>query len=89
MADCEWNPTENRAAFEGEPSHGEATWMVGVDGKWHLCEACATSEAFKRYRVRRRLTRRRPERIQRKRNRQAALSASSTPDKTQTTKTKI
>jgi hypothetical protein len=56
MADCEWNPAENRPAYEDDPPHGEATWTVGVDGKWHLCEACAQSETFKRYRVRRPLT---------------------------------
>ena len=73
MSDCEWNPAENRPAFEGDTSHGEATTMVGVDGKWHLCASCASSEAFKRYRVRRPLTRRRPARVRRRRNRELAM----------------
>jgi hypothetical protein len=73
MSDCEWNPAENRPAFEGDPSHGEAVMMVGVDGKWHLCASCASSETFKRYRVRRPLTRRRPARVQRRRNRELAI----------------
>lgn len=67
---CEWNPIANRAAFIDDPPHGEATLSVGVDGKWHLCEQCAQLPAFSRYRVRRLLHRRRPERVQRKMNRQ-------------------
>lgn len=75
MSDCEWNPTENRPAFEDDPPHGEATMMVGVDGRWHLCASCAESGAFKRYRVRRSLTRRRPARVVRRRNRKSAWSS--------------
>lgn len=71
MADCEWNPSEHRPAFEGDPIHGEAVWSVGVDGKWHLCERCAALPEFSRYRNRRRLTRRRPPRVKRRANRQA------------------
>jgi hypothetical protein len=75
MADCEWNPTADREAFEGDPPHGEATVMVGADGKYHLCDACARLPRFARYRVRRPLGRRVPERVQRKQNREARASA--------------
>lgn len=69
MSDCEWNPVEKRPALETDPSHGEAVWSVGVDGKWHLCEACASAPEFARYRRRRRLTRRAPLRVKRRANR--------------------
>ena len=71
MANCEWNPTEKRPAFEGDPSHGEAKLAVGVDGKWHLCESCAALPEFARYRKRRPLFRRTPPRVKRRANRQA------------------
>ena len=71
MSDCEWNPTEKRAAFNDDPAHGEAVWSVGVDGKWHLCESCAALPEFARYRNRQRLNRRVPARVKRKANRQA------------------
>ena len=72
MADCEWNPAENRPAYESDTSHGEAIWRVGVDSKWLLCERCAALPAFARYRKRVRLTRRVLTRVKRRRNRQEA-----------------
>jgi hypothetical protein len=78
MADCEWNPTENRPAFEDDPSHGEARLAVGVDGKWHLCEACAQLDRFARYRVRRPLWRRAPNRSKRRANREHAVRGGET-----------
>lgn len=48
---CEWNPTANRAAFEGE-NHAAATVCVGADGRWHLCEQCAALPQFKRLKKR-------------------------------------
>lgn len=73
MADCEWNPREDRPAFvdDDDELHGEATVIVGADGKWHLCESCARLPRFARHR-KRPLGRRVPERTQRKRNRQLA-----------------
>ena len=74
MADCEWNPTENRPAFESDASHGEAVWSVGSTVNWHLCESCASSPAFARYTRRTRLKRRLPPRVQRRANRELAHS---------------
>jgi hypothetical protein len=71
VSDCEWNPTANRPAFNDDPPHGEAVWSVGVDGKWHLCDACAQLPAFARYRRRAMLHRRHPPRKQRRANREA------------------
>lgn len=53
MAECEYNPRQGRAKYEGEPCHNEATVSVGADGKWHLCESCAALPDFKRFRSRR------------------------------------
>lgn len=72
MSDCEWNPAEKRPAFDSDAPHAEAVWSVGVDGKWHLCDGCASAPEFARYRKRIRLTRRRPPRVKRRANRQAA-----------------
>lgn len=75
MADCEWNPVADREAFVGDPPHGQATVMVGTDGKYHLCESCARLPRFARFRVRRPLGRRVPERVQRKENRRQRAAA--------------
>ena len=56
---CEWNPTANRMAYEGE-EHAQADLVVGVDGQWRLCAACAALPRFKRFRVRRPVKRRPP-----------------------------
>jgi hypothetical protein len=71
VAECEWNPAENRPAFDDDPPHGEATQVIGVDGKWHLCDGCATLPEFARYRKRSGLARRVPLRVKRRANRQA------------------
>lgn len=57
MADCEWNPWENREAITGDRSHGEATVSVGAKGLWHLCATCAALPCFAIYRHRRPLRR--------------------------------
>jgi hypothetical protein len=71
MSECEWNPEQHRPAFDDDPPHGEATQVVGVDGKWHLCDGCAALPEFARYRRRSPLHRRRPPRTKRQANRQA------------------
>jgi hypothetical protein len=45
---CEWNPKENRTAYEDEV-HAQATWVVGSNGKYHLCDECANLPKFVRY----------------------------------------
>lgn len=80
MSECEWNPAENRAAFNDDPPHGEATLSVGVDGKWHLCASCAALPAFARYRNRRELTRRLPARTVRRAHREAAHTSPQEPN---------
>jgi len=52
---CEYNPQEKRAAYENE-LHAVATWIVGCNGKWRLCDACAALPEFKRLRKRSRIT---------------------------------
>lgn len=80
MAECEWNPQLDRPAFvDDEELHGEATVMVGSDGKWHLCASCAALPRFARFKQRP-LQRRVPERAQRKRNRQLASWATPPED---------
>lgn len=54
---CEYNADAHRAAFDDEPPHAEATWIVGAEGQWRLCEACAQLPEFRRYRVRKRIER--------------------------------
>jgi hypothetical protein len=44
---CEYNPTEGRAAYENEV-HANADFIVGANGKWRLCAACASLPEFKR-----------------------------------------
>jgi hypothetical protein len=45
---CEYNPTEKRAAYENE-FHASAKWIVGHNGKWHLCDDCVKLQEFKRF----------------------------------------
>jgi hypothetical protein len=77
VATCEWNPAEKRPAFDDDPPHGEATQVVGVDGKWHLCDGCASLPEFARYRKRSTLKRRVPPRVKRRANRQAQATSGS------------
>lgn len=72
MSTCEWNPTANRPSFDTDTPHGDATQAVGIDGKWLLCDACAASATFKRYRNRRQLYRKGRTRVVRRAHRQAA-----------------
>ena len=58
MALCEWNPTLKEAALCGSDKRDtdcskEATLIVGADGLWHICEACASMPEFRRFRARR------------------------------------
>lgn len=48
---CEYNPDEARAAY-GCEVHAAAELIVGANGKWRLCAACAALPAFKRFRRR-------------------------------------
>ena len=52
---CEYNPATGKAAFWSEV-HASADWIVGHNGKWRLCAACAALPEFKNYRVRYRVT---------------------------------
>ena len=70
MATCEWNPERNRSAFVGEQGHAEATVICGADGAYHLCASCAALPRFARFK-KRPLTRRVPERVARKLNRES------------------
>lgn len=53
---CEWNPEKNEAAKTSDGCQNEATWRVGSNGEWLLCEKCAALPEFERFRVRRKLT---------------------------------
>lgn len=56
---CEWDPVHNKPA-EGKKKNGvwvifhgccnPATFVIGANGKWHLCEWCAALPAFKKFR---------------------------------------
>ena len=47
---CEFNPETESAAYEHEV-HAEATWIVGHNGQWRVCEQCAKHPYFRRFRV--------------------------------------
>ena len=51
---CEWNPSENRAAYDIDDHYlnTPARVIVGADGQWRLCESCAALPRFKRFRKR-------------------------------------
>jgi hypothetical protein len=49
---CEWNPVLGREATNRDPIHARAEVLVGKDGAWRLCRACAALERFKLYRTR-------------------------------------
>ena len=53
--DCEYNPVEKRAAFTDEQGHAKATWSLGSNGQWHVCDECAALPEFKMFRKRVRL----------------------------------
>jgi hypothetical protein len=53
---CEWNPTSNREANTRDALHGPATVLVGKNGEWRLCEACAKLPRFDTYKRRMALT---------------------------------
>lgn len=54
---CEYNAETKQAAY-GSEVHGPAEWIVGHNGKWRLCDACAGLPEFKRFRARKRIERR-------------------------------
>lgn len=49
---CEFFPVEQRAAWDHEV-HAEAEVIVGANGQWRLCKACAALPFFNRFRNRR------------------------------------
>ncbi len=49
---CEWNPDKQLSAF-GDEVHASAELIVGADGQWRLCKACAALPFFNRFRSRR------------------------------------
>lgn len=53
---CEYNPEEKRAAYAHE-QHARAEMVVGANGKWRLCGACAALPEFKKFRSRRKIFR--------------------------------
>ena len=66
MSLCEWNPEKNRPSQyltgriysrsgKTDGCQNEATVCVGYNGKWHLCESCASLPIFKKYRKRKSL----------------------------------
>jgi hypothetical protein len=56
---CEWSPGDNRPAWTIDRHHREtpATIIVGADGQWRLCDACAALPRFRRYRTRKKIDR--------------------------------
>jgi hypothetical protein len=52
---CEWNPRLDAPAIETDAHHrsAPADLIVGADGRWRLCAACAKLPAFARLKVRR------------------------------------
>lgn len=50
---CEWEPSMDRACNCADVWHAEATLIVGADGQWRLCVACAALPEFARFKVRR------------------------------------
>ena len=48
---CEWNPEANRSALRNE-AHAAADWIVGANGAWRVCDACAKLPRFRRLRKR-------------------------------------
>lgn len=73
MSTCEWNPSEDRPAFEDDEPHGQSVMMVGASGQWHLCASCAQLPRFSRY-VKRPLRRMVPDRTVRRIRREEALT---------------
>ena len=49
---CEWDPVENRALLDKEKGHAPADFIVGANGNWRLCRACAELPEFAKYRKR-------------------------------------
>lgn len=45
--ECEWNPKENRTAYDDE-FHATATIIAGVKDNIFLCRNCANLPKFKR-----------------------------------------
>lgn len=53
---CEWNPTEKRSKYDGEPCPNTATWSIGSGGRnLHVCDSCSALPELRRYRARTRL----------------------------------
>jgi hypothetical protein len=55
---CQWNPEINdlnKGFMSGWEHHVKATWIIGANGKWRLCDGCAALPKFKRFTVRKRI----------------------------------
>lgn len=51
---CEWNPVEQRAAYEHEV-HGKAEFIIGARGKWRVCGKCAQDPHFAKFKKRKKI----------------------------------
>ena len=49
---CDWNPEKIEAICSADESHARAELIVGADGQWRLCRACAGLPKFKRFTTR-------------------------------------
>lgn len=56
---CEWDPARDALAYAHDAHHGLnlATWIVGANGNYRLCDSCAALPTFQRYRRRKRIER--------------------------------
>jgi hypothetical protein len=54
---CEYNPVRAEAAIDGDEHNSTvpAAWIVGHNGTWRLCEACAALPIFAKFRSRKRI----------------------------------
>lgn len=52
---CEWNPDEDRPAWNTDEHHCtvQAEVLVGADGQWRLCSPCSRLPKFRAFRTRR------------------------------------
>lgn len=53
MDRCEWSIDGASApGGDDEECPNVATWSLGADGEWHVCDRCAELPALKRFRKR-------------------------------------
>lgn len=55
---CEWNPTLNRGSWDNDKHYKttKAELLVGANGDWRLCKSCSELKRFKRFRIRKPIT---------------------------------